>query len=179
MTMSLRKYYRWLLLLPEPWAVTKVEEGLNGQLVRALLRWPDGAEVPRKVCGKAISIYLWPARWTQLDAFQCYAKPLRTVELCTVRLSGARSRNHECAPWTEAEQSSVNRVPRANIPSKVLRFGTISSSNVVWGSNRRYRKRLFASIRAELNQNDRGEGSDLNAMERISLLQTAKISKHR
>jgi len=57
MSIRVHEHYRRLLLLPEPWDVTKVEDDLVGQSVTDWLRWPDGTKVPCPVCGKLSPIY--------------------------------------------------------------------------------------------------------------------------
>jgi hypothetical protein len=54
MSISVHEHYRRLLLLPEPWEVTKVEDDLVGQSVTVWLRWPDGV-----VSGERESVYFW------------------------------------------------------------------------------------------------------------------------
>lgn len=100
MTMSVQEHYRRLLLLPEPWEVTKVEEDLNGQLVTVWLRWPDGAKVSCPVCGKAMSIYdrLAERSWRHLSVMQ-YRLELRcAVPRCDCPEHGVKTMS---VPWAE------------------------------------------------------------------------------
>ena len=100
MSISVHEHYRRLLLLPEPWEVTKVEDDLVGQSVTVWLRWPDGAKVPCPVCGKPMPIYdRMPERsWRHLSVMQ-YRLELRcAVPRCDCEQDGVKTMS---VPWAE------------------------------------------------------------------------------
>ena len=100
MSISVHEHYRRLLLLPEPWEVTKVEDDLVGQSVTVWLRWPDGAKVPCPVCGKPMPIYdRMPERsWRHLSVMQ-YRLELRcAVPRCECEQDGVKTMS---VPWAE------------------------------------------------------------------------------
>lgn len=100
MSISVHEHYRRLLLLPEPWEVTKVEDDLVGQSVTVWLRWPDGVKVPCPVCGKAAPIYdRMPERsWRHLSVMQ-YRLELRCgVPRCDCEQDGVKTMS---VPWAE------------------------------------------------------------------------------
>jgi len=100
MSISVHEHYRRLLLLPEPWEVTKVEDDLVGQSVTVWLRWPDGVKVPCPVCGKAMPIYdRMPERsWRHLSVMQ-YRLELRcAVPRCDCEQDGVKTMS---VPWAE------------------------------------------------------------------------------
>ena len=72
MSISVQEHYRRLLLLPEPWEVTKVEEDLVSQRVTVWLRWPDGMKVRCPVCGQSVPVYdrLPERSWRHLSVMQ-------------------------------------------------------------------------------------------------------------
>jgi transposase len=97
---SVHEHYRRLLLLPEPWEVTKVEEDLMGQSVTVWLRWPDGAKVTCPVCGKLTAIYdrLPERSWRHLSVMQ-YRLELRcAVPRCNCPEDGIKT---TAVPWSE------------------------------------------------------------------------------
>ena len=100
MSISVHEHYRRLLLLPEPWEVTKVEDDLVGQSVTVWLRWPDGTKVPCPVCGKPMPIYdRMPERsWRHLSVMQ-YRLELRcAVPRCDCEQDGVKTMS---VPWAE------------------------------------------------------------------------------
>ncbi len=100
MSISVHEHYRRLLLLPEPWEVTKVEEDLIGQRVTVWLRWPDGVRVPCPKCGQAMPIYdrLAERSWRHLSVMQ-YRLELRcAVPRCDCGQDGVKTMN---VPWAE------------------------------------------------------------------------------
>ena len=100
MSISVHEHYRRLLLLPEPWEVTKVEDDLVGQSVTVWLRWPDGTKVPCPVCGKPMPIYdRMPERsWRHLSVMQ-YRLELRcAVPRCDCEQDGVKTMR---VPWAE------------------------------------------------------------------------------
>ena len=100
MSISVHEHYRRLLLLPEPWEVTKVEDDLVGQSVTVWLRWPEGTKVPCPVCGKPAPIYdRMPERsWRHLSVMQ-YRLELRcAVPRCNCEQDGVKTMS---VPWAE------------------------------------------------------------------------------
>ena len=100
MSISVHEHYRRLLLLPEPWEVTRVEDDLVGQSVTVWLRWPDGTKVPCPVCGKPMPIYdRMPERsWRHLSVMQ-YRLELRcAVPRCDCEQDGVKTMS---VPWAE------------------------------------------------------------------------------
>lgn len=100
MSISVHEHYRRLLLLPEPWEVTKVEDNLVGQSVTVWLRWPDGVKVPCPVCGNPAPIYdRMPERsWRHLSVMQ-YRLELRcAVPRCDCEQDGVKTMR---VPWAE------------------------------------------------------------------------------
>jgi len=101
MDISVQEHYRRLLLLPEPWEVTKVEEDLGGERVTVWLRWPDGAKVSCPVCGQLASIYdrLPERSWRHLSVMQ-YRLELRcAVPRCDCAEHGVKT---VAVPWAGA-----------------------------------------------------------------------------
>ena len=100
MSISVHEHYRRLLVLPEPWEVTKVEDNLVGQSVTVWLRWPDGVKVPCPVCGNPAPIYdRMPERsWRHLSVMQ-YRLELRcAVPRCDCEQDGVKTMR---VPWAE------------------------------------------------------------------------------
>jgi transposase len=100
MSISVHEHYRRLLLLPEPWEVTKVEEDLIGQRVTVWLRWPDGMKVPCPVCGQPAPIYdrLPERTWRHLSVMQ-YRLELRcAIPRCDCGQDGVKTM---MVPWAE------------------------------------------------------------------------------
>ena len=100
MDISVQEHYRRLLLLPEPWEVTKVEEDLAGERVTVWLRWPDGVKVSCPVCGQPGSIYdrLPERSWRHLSVMQ-YRLELRcAVPRCDCAEHGVKT---VAVPWAE------------------------------------------------------------------------------
>ena len=100
MSISVHEHYRRLLLLPEPWEVTKVEEDLIGQRVTVWLRWPDGVRVTCPECGQPMPIYdrLPERSWRHLSVMQ-YRLELRcAVPRCDCGQDGVKTMN---VPWAE------------------------------------------------------------------------------
>jgi transposase len=100
MDISVQEHYRRLLLLPEPWEVTKVEEDLAGERVTVWLRWPDGVKVSCPVCGQPGSIYdrLPERNWRHLSVMQ-YRLELRcAVPRCDCAEHGVKT---VAVPWAE------------------------------------------------------------------------------
>ncbi|MCS6242433.1 MAG: ISL3 family transposase [Opitutus sp.] len=100
MSISAHEHYRRLLLLPEPWEVTKVEEDILGLNVTVWLRWPDGAKVPCPVCGQLMPIYdrMKERSWRHRDVMQ-YRLELRcAVPRCDCEEHGVKTMH---VPWAE------------------------------------------------------------------------------
>jgi transposase len=101
MSISVQEHYRRLLLLPEPWEVTKVEEDLVAQRVTVWLRWPDGVKVRCPVCGEAVTVYdrLPERSWRHLSVMQ-YRLELR----CAVPRGDCSEHGVKtvAVPWAES-----------------------------------------------------------------------------
>jgi len=97
---TVQEHYRRLLLLPEPWEVTRVEEDLASVRVTVWLRWPDGVPVRCPECGALTTVYdrLPERAWRHLSVMQ-YRLELRcAVPRCDCAEHGVKTIT---VPWAE------------------------------------------------------------------------------
>jgi transposase len=97
---TVQEHYRRLLLLPEPWEVTRVEEDLASVRVTVWLRWPDGVPVRCPECGALTTVYdrLPQRAWRHLSVMQ-YRLELRcAVPRCDCAEHGVKT---IAVPWAE------------------------------------------------------------------------------